>query len=158
MRCCTANMIERHIKGGQKTIAFFGFFSGQLLTSISRKRFRDIDVGSWPKKTTKKLKQSCSACLKSQGIKLDNLTTLNLTHLFHLWKHCFPCFKPTSDDNISKTVYPIYLKIKVQKVPTSHSSYINFQVNRKNFDDPLFKLFCQKKVPTITLEDNSTTP
>ena len=40
--------------------------------------------------------------------------------------------RPTSDVNISKTVYPIDLKIKVQKVPTSHSSYINFQVNRIN--------------------------
>ena len=39
-------------------------------------------------------------------------------------------FRPTSDVNISKTVYPIYLKIKVQRVPTSHSSHINFQVNR----------------------------
>ena len=41
-------------------------------------------------------------------------------------------FRPTSDVNISKTVYPIYLKIKVQRVPTSHSSYINFQVNQIN--------------------------
>ena len=39
-------------------------------------------------------------------------------------------FRPTSDVNISKTVYPIYLKIKVHRVPTSHSSHINFQVNR----------------------------
>ena len=74
--------------------------------------------------------------------------------------------RPTSDVNISKTVYPIYFKIKVQRVPTSHSSYINFQVNwinrfrdidvgswpkkttkndKKNFDHPLFILFCQKK-------------
>ena len=39
-------------------------------------------------------------------------------------------FRPTSDVNISKSVYPIYLKIKVQRVPTSHSSHINFWVNR----------------------------
>ena len=60
-------MIERHIKGGQKTIVFLGLL-----------------------------------------------------------------FRRTSDVNISKTVYPIYFKIKVQRVPTSHSSYINFQVNRIN--------------------------
>ena len=75
-------------------------------------------------------------------------------------------FRPTSDVNISKTVYPIYLKIKVQRVPTSHSSHINFQVNRITrfrdidvgswpkkkllkklnfFDHPLFILFCPKK-------------
>ena len=41
-------------------------------------------------------------------------------------------FRPASDVNISKTVHPIYLKIKVQRVLTSHSSYINFQVNRIN--------------------------
>ena len=35
-------------------------------------------------------------------------------------------FRPNSDVNISKTVYPIYLKIKVQRVPTSHSLHINF--------------------------------
>ena len=47
-------------------------------------------------------------------------------------KVAFLCrfFRPTSDVNISKTVYPIYLKIKVQRVPTSHSSHINFRVNR----------------------------
>ena len=39
-------------------------------------------------------------------------------------------FRPTSYVNISETVYPIYLKIKVQRVPTSHSSHINFWVNR----------------------------
>ena len=37
-----------------------------------------------------------------QWIKLDNLTTLNLTHLFHLWKHCFPCF---SYFNYNLTIY-----------------------------------------------------
>ena len=58
---------DRHIKGGQKTIAFFGLF-----------------------------------------------------------------FQPTSDVYISETVYLIYLKIKVQRVPTSHSSYINFQANPNN--------------------------
>ena len=54
-------MIERHIKGVKKTIAYkqFGFDHGHR-------------------------NKSCSACLKSQGIELDNLTTLNLTHLFHL--------------------------------------------------------------------------
>ena len=41
-------------------------------------------------------------------------------------------FRPTSDDNISGTVYPIYLKIYVQRVPTGHSSHINFQVNPIN--------------------------
>ena len=41
---------------------------------------------------------------------------------------CF--FRQTSYVNISETVYPIYLKIKVQRVPTSHSSHINFWVNR----------------------------
>ena len=47
-------------------------------------------------------------------------------------KVAFLCrfFRPTSDVNISKSVYPIYLKIKVQRVPTSHSSHINFWVNR----------------------------
>ena len=39
---------------------------------------------------------------------------------------CDSFFRPTSDDNISETVYPIYLKIYVQRVPTSHSSHINF--------------------------------
>ena len=47
-------------------------------------------------------------------------------------RFCVVFFRPTSDVNNSKTVYPIYLKIKVQRVPTSHSSYINFQVNRIN--------------------------
>ena len=42
------------------------------------------------------------------------------------------CFRPTSDDNISRTVYPIYLKIYVQRVPTGHSSHNNFQVNPIN--------------------------
>ena len=41
-------------------------------------------------------------------------------------------FRPASDVNISKTVHPIYLKIKVQRVLTSHSLYSNFQVNRIN--------------------------
>ena len=35
-------------------------------------------------------------------------------------------FRPTSDVNISVTVSQIYLKINVQRVPTSHSSHINF--------------------------------
>ena len=34
-------------------------------------------------------------------------------------------FQSNSDVDISETVYPIYLKIDVQRVPTSHSSHIN---------------------------------
>ena len=52
-------MIERHIKGGQKTIAY-----KQLGLSM------DIET------------KSCSACLKSQGIGLDNLTTLHTYSIF----------------------------------------------------------------------------
>ena len=45
-------------------------------------------------------------------------------------KVAFLCrfFRPTSDVNISKSVYPIYLKIKVQRVPTSHSWHIEIFV------------------------------
>ena len=34
-------------------------------------------------------------------------------------------FRPTSDDNISESVYPIYLKIDVQRVPTGQVNRIN---------------------------------
>ena len=90
-------------------------------------------------------------------------------------------FRPTSYVNISETVYPIYLKIKVQRVPTSHSSNINFRVNRiTRFRDIVVGSWPEKTtkktkknlppfiysvnildfgtVPTITLDDNSTTP
>ena len=59
-------MIERHIKGGQKSIPY-----KQLGLSM------DIET---------KVVQHVSSPKES------NLTTLNLTHLFHLWKHCFPCY------------------------------------------------------------------
>ena len=58
---CTVNMMERHIKGGQKTIVFFGSF-----------------------------------------------------------------FRPTSDVNILKTVYPIYLKINVQRVASGDSFHFKY--------------------------------
>ena len=94
-------------------------------------------------------------------------------------KVAFLCrfFRPTSDVNISKSVYPIYLKIEVQRVPTSHSSHINIQVNRitrfrdidvgswpkktKFFGPPFIyrvNILDFGTVPTITLDDNSTTP
>ena len=89
-------------------------------------------------------------------------------------------FRPTSDVNISKSVYPIYLKIKVQRVPTSHSWHINFWVNRitrfRDIDVGSWPKKTTKKtkffwppfiyrvnildfgtVLTITLDDNSTT-
>ena len=97
-------------------------------------------------------------------------------------KVAFLCrfFRPTSDVNISKSVYPIYLKIKVQRVPTSHSSHINFWVNRitrfRDIDVGSWPKKTTKKtkffwppfiyrvnildfgtVLTITLDDNSTT-
>ena len=35
-------------------------------------------------------------------------------------------FRPTSDVNISETVYPIYLKINVRRVASGDSLHINF--------------------------------
>ena len=58
MRCLTVNMIERHIKGGQKSVPY-----KQLGLSM------DIET---------KVVQPVSSPKES------NLTTLNLTHLFHL--------------------------------------------------------------------------
>ena len=97
-------------------------------------------------------------------------------------KVAFLCrfFRPTSDVNILKSVYPIYLKIKVQRVPTSHSWHINFWVNRitrfRDIDVGSWPKKTTKKtkffwppfiyrvnildfgtVLTITLDDNSTT-
>ena len=58
MRCRTVNMIERHIKAGQKTIAY-----KQLGLSMDIKT-KVVQHVSSPKES--------------------DLTTLNLTHLFHL--------------------------------------------------------------------------
>ena len=71
MRCRTVNMIERHIKGGQKTIMFLGLF----LAYVGRNQLGlSMDIET-------KVVQNV---FKSQGIEHDNLTTINITHLFHL--------------------------------------------------------------------------
>ena len=68
-----------------------------------------------------------------QGIKLDNLTTLNLTHLFHLWKHCFPCFDVSSTLSSFIRVHRAGSQLKICPIVKSVSVFVKNKQGKQCF-------------------------